>query len=285
MRQPNRTRKVKRSIRLVVETIPVLFRTYLWARRNYHFFRRRQAAKRYFVNYAEYRKASCKRSEGTVEIQTIDGMKVTVRNNMHDAYILAEIFLDKPYMRNINIRSQSTVVDIGGYIGDFSLYAAKCLKARKVVVYEPSPKNFAILQRNIENNNFHDRIVAINMAVSDAEELVMDTDEERDSPAMVSLSESSQGSHLLRIPSVTLAELIRVHGTGTIDLLKLDCEGAEYPILLSAPLEALEKIENIVFEYHEIENFEAKLEAVQDKLKAAGYQLKTEPPYVYATRE
>jgi FkbM family methyltransferase len=176
-------------------------------------------------------------------------------------------------------------VDIGGYIGDFSLYAAKYLKARKVVVYEPSPKNFEILQRNIKNNDFQDRIVAINMAVSDAEGLVMDTDQETNDPAMVSLAYASQGSNLQRIPSVTLTDLIRVHGIDSIDLLKMDCEGAEYPILLSVPLEVLEKIENIVFEYHEIENFEAKLEAVQSKLKAAGFRLKTEPPYVYACRE
>jgi hypothetical protein len=35
------------------------------------------------------------------------------------------------------------------------------------------------------------------------------------------------------------------------DLLKLDCEGAEYGILFNAPPELLQKIQRIVLEFHE----------------------------------
>jgi hypothetical protein len=38
---------------------------------------------------------------------------------------------------------------------------------------------------------------------------------------------------------------------GSIDLLKLDCEGAEYVILMKAPAEILEHIARIVLEYHD----------------------------------
>jgi FkbM family methyltransferase len=273
---------LKRSITRRIETIPVIQRAYWWARRNYHGLRRQRAARRYFIDYGAYREALAMRSDGTVQITAADGLEFTVRRNIDDAYILAEMFLDRPYVRYLNLRSDPVIVDIGGYIADFSLYAVKYLNARKVIVYEPSPKNFAILNRNVVNNDFEDRIEAVNMAVGDVPELILDTDQEDAEPAMVSLSLRSSGQ---RIPCVTLEELMRRHQLDTIDLLKLDCEGAEYPILLSLPLDLLTRIQNIALEYHEVEGFTKKLDAVRQRLIGAGYRLKIEPPYVYAVRQ
>jgi hypothetical protein len=43
---------------------------------------------------------------------------------------------------------------------------------------------------------------------------------------------------------------------------------------LSTPIEAFERIHNIVFPYHKIDGFEHRLEAVEQKLRAAGYVVK-----------
>ena len=46
-------------------------------------------------------------------------------------------------------------------------------------------------------------------------------------------------------------------------------------ILLSAPVEVLRATQNIIFEYHEIDNFAAMLAKVKDRLVAEGFALKT----------
>ena len=86
-----------------------------------------------------------------------------------DASILAEVFLDNCYIRGLSLPDEPVVVDVGGYIGDFAIYAVKRLKARKVVACEPSPRNFALLKRNVAVNRYGDRIQMLNKAVTDGE--------------------------------------------------------------------------------------------------------------------
>jgi FkbM family methyltransferase len=261
------------AIRRFCSRTPVLKVFYSFARSRYHSVRSKSAAKRYFSNYDDYRNALHSEEEGTVEIRTVDGLTITIRKNIWDARILQEIFLDNPYVKDCTLRGDPTIVDIGGYIGDFAIYAAKYLKARQVVVYEPSPKNFVILKRNIQMNHYEDRIVAANMAVSDSTEILMNID----LPDRKQVNVSAYGcedSTLKKVESVTLAGLFELHRLESVDLLKIDCEGGEYDILLSAPLAIFKRIQNIAIEYHEIAGFETKLDAVVSRLKAADYTLK-----------
>lgn len=249
---------------------PILGALYCWARKRYHISKTTKSAKRYFNNFDEYREALENEGDGTVDIRTLDGLIITIRRNLWDARILQEVFLEDPYTLGLSLGVGPTVVDIGGYIGDFALYAVKRLGASKVIVYEPSMKNFAIMARNIENNQYKGRIVAVNMAVSDASEVLMNIDLPDRRQVNVS-AYGTDASFLTRVPSVTLKDLLAAHQLDSVDLLKLDCEGSEYAILLSAPIELFKRIENIVMEYHEIEGFEAKLDAVQIHLRNAGY--------------
>lgn len=51
---------------------------------------------------------------------------------------------------------------------------------------------------------------------------------------------------------VTLTALFAEYDLNCIDLLKLDCEGAEYDILLGAPAEILARVANVLCEFHEV---------------------------------
>jgi FkbM family methyltransferase len=271
-------------IRQTITSVPGLNTVYYWARKNYHELRTRRTAKGYFVDYVAYRQALRHEAPGTVDIRTVDGLTITIRRNLWDARILQEIFLSKPYLQDIQVPPHSTIVDIGGYIGDFSLYAVKLLDADKVVVYEPSPKNFAILKRNIANNHYEDRIIAVNMAVSDADSVMMNIDLPDKNQVNVSAYDPQGAATAFQVPSTTLAGLIAEHHLESIDLLKLDCEGGEYPILLSAAPEVLQRIKNIALEFHEIEGSARLLEDVQAKLRAAGYVLRTHDGDIISAR-
>jgi FkbM family methyltransferase len=264
---------VNRTLRRVITSLPGLNRGFYWARKQYHELRTMRAAKQYFVNYDRYVDALRAKSDGTVDIQTADGLTITIRRNQRDARILQEIFLSKPYDQDLNIPAGATVVDIGGYIGDFALYAARCLNARRVVVYEPSRKNFELLRRNIANNHLDSRVVAVNMAVGDSDVAMMNIDAPDTNQVNVSAYGHRDGAELAPVASRTLSGLIETHELDSIDLLKLDCEGGEYSILLSTPPETLQKAQHIVFEWHSIEGSAELLKAVQAKLVAAGYTL------------
>jgi len=265
---------MKTWIRKSITSVPLLRPAYYWARKHYHELRTHRAARRYFVDFDDYRKALRDEAEGTVDIRTADGLTVTIRRNLWDARILQEIFLSKPYIQDLVIAPNSNIVDIGGYIGDFSLYAVKVLNAARVIVYEPSPKNFELLTRNIANNHYESRITAVNMAVSDADSLMMNIDAPATKQVNVSAYDLQEPTTASAVRCATLAGLMAEHDLQRVDLLKLDCEGGEYPILLSAPPGVLERIRNIAFEYHEVEGFERLLANVQAKLQTAGFILR-----------
>lgn len=238
---------------------------------------------RLFENPDLYVQALYRKGKGPVILRTHDGLNLTIRQNLWDARIVREIFFDKPYIRRFHLPSRPVVVDIGGYIGDFSVYAAKYLEARRVVVYEPIAENFEILKRNVEGNGFGDRITAVNKAVGNAGEIVLNVQKLENDEVHVSAYWYPEAEQR-RIPCDTLPDLLETHRLESVDLLKVDCEGGEYEIFLDAPDRVFDRIRNIVFEYHRIEGYEAKLARILSRLQSAGYALQRDKGIVSAYR-
>ena len=271
------------AVRRFFQSTPLFRNLYGAARTTYHRRRVLRAAGNYFTAPDQYLTAWDREDGKVVDLRTKDGLIITIRQNHMDAMILAEIFLDNCYVTGLHLSDQPIVVDIGGYIGDFALYAVKRLKARKVVVCEPSPRNWSLLKQNIANNHYEDRIEPVNKAVTDGEDVLMNVDASDRSQATISAYGPSALART-RIAGISLASLVEDHDLPEIDLLKIDCEGGEYTILTTTPSEVFKNIRNIVFECHEIEGFEAKLEAVKQRLCGEGYSLKVRASLVFASR-
>lgn len=236
---------------------------------------------RHFKNPHVFFRALKKKGKGIVVLYTRNGLKIMIRQNIWDARIVREIFIDKPYVRYANLPKNPTIVDIGGYIGDFSLFAAKYLSARRVVVYEPTLENFKVLQKNIKINNLHDRIIAVNKAVTNTNnEVSLNVQIKESEEVHVSAYFHSQEESRI-VPSVTMARLMEDHRLETIDLLKVDCEGCEFDIFLGMEAESYSKIQNIVFEFHRIDDYSEKLSLILNKLRSNGYKVQVDQPIAY----
>jgi FkbM family methyltransferase len=216
-----------------------------------------------------------------IDIHTIDGLTITIRKNCGDAMTVSEIFTSNCYVRDLAfpLPNNPVVIDVGGFIGDFALYAVKRLNARRVIVCEPSPKNWALLLRNIANNGYEDRIKPVNKAVTDGRDIMMNIDAPDEAQCMVSAYGES-GQPLSSVPGISLDTLLRDHGVESVDLLKIDCEGGEYEILESSSAEVLSRIRNIVVEFHDL----ARLENMKQRLRDEGYVLHTRAGIVTASR-
>ena len=80
------------------------------------------------------------------------------------------------------------------------------------------------------------------------------------------------GKKTLKTKTVSLKTLFSENKLEKINILKMDCEGAEYDILFNAPAEVIKKIDNIVMEYHNIENH--NVSEIIDFLKKNGFKVK-----------
>jgi FkbM family methyltransferase len=274
---------MKMAVRRLFLGIPVIRGLYQKARKLKNHRRFLKLAQPQFINIDDYRKALELEDGKIVDIHTREGMTISIRRNVVDAGILAETYLDNSYVRGLSLPEHPIVVDIGGFIGDFALYAAKRLNALRVVVCEPSSQNWALLERNVANNHYEDRIELVNKAVTDGRDIRMNVDAPARGQHRVSgyYHSSVEGR---TVPGISLASLVKDHGLTTIDLLKIDCEGGEYDILSATPKDVLNRIGNIVFEYHEIEGYKVKLEHLKKKLCDEGYSLKTHGSLIFASR-
>jgi FkbM family methyltransferase len=272
------------TIRRILTVNSLSRRLYFAARQTYRIRRLARAAGRYFLNGDEF-KSALGAHGGTVlvDLRTADGLTITMRQNYGDAMTLAEVFLGNCYVRDLTLAHNPVVVDVGGFIGDFSLYAVKRLNARRVIVCEPSPRNWALLLKNIANNGYEDRIEPVNKAVTDGGNTMMNIDAPDEYQCMVSAYYPSE-QPLSAVPGISLGELLRDHAVESVDLLKIDCEGGEYAILESSPADVLSRIRNIVFEYHQVDGVWAKLESVKQRLRHEGYALHTRGGLISASR-
>ncbi|MEM5866903.1 MAG: FkbM family methyltransferase [Candidatus Aenigmatarchaeota archaeon] len=163
------------------------------------------------------------------------------------------------------LNEESTFVDVGAYIGFYTIFSAK-LKS-KVISLEPDPRNYKVLLCNVRLAKINNEVVALNMAASDRTGEV---------PFKLSKypSESSMTSYLkpesvfceLNVPTITLDTLLK-----NLGLKKVDVEGAGFKVLKGAQKILAEHKPKIIFEVHKTYEDDNELQAVKF-LKNYGYK-------------
>ncbi len=213
-----------------------------------------------------------------------EGVEFIIRSAM-DVWSVKEAFLDRFYERfGTLVQDGWNIVDIGAGIGEFTLLVAKKHPVNPVFAFEPFHESYNLLKANLELNQV-DNVKAYEMAVwSEAGYVRLDSTPGEPSQFISSEADAStqdpENQHLV-VPAISLADVFSRLGLERCDLLKLDCEGAEYPILLNTPSTVLKKIDRIILEYHDNvgKNTHHKLEKF---LSDHGYQVQITPNYVHA---
>ena len=167
-----------------------------------------------------------------------------------EIWILKESALDRDYERDaVAIEDGWTVMDIGAGLGDFAVRVARERPASRVYAFEPQPDSFALMQENTRMNGVSN-LSAFPEAVSgQAGTLSLFTvtglsGQHRTSGAREDGAE-------VTVPAITLQGALERLPDRRCDFLKVDCEGAEYEILLGASPETLGRIRHLALEYHD----------------------------------
>ncbi len=154
------------------------------------------------------------------------------------------------------------VVDVGANIGVFSLWAERL--GANVTAFEPEPRTFASLVTNVAGRRISPTQAALaGGSVSSVRLYLSDVDSTRNTLVGKEIESGKPLRDFVDVPTVTLAEVV---GSGC-DLLKLDCEGAEFEALRGATDETLRRAQRIILEFH---RFAGSPEAIVDRLEAAG---------------
>jgi FkbM family methyltransferase len=173
-------------------------------------------------------------------------------------------------------RPRDLVVDGGAHVGTFTAMAA--LHAAKVVAVEPTPTTAALLRDNMARNGL-DHVQVVEGALWPTAGTVDLHDNTLSSASSVIGGEATGVS----VPTVTLGQLVEDHGT--IDLLKLDIEGAEFPLLRETPDEVLARVDTIVGEMHLWASDDPDESALVRRLEAAGFTVEVRNLPIHHVRE
>lgn len=236
-----------------------------------------------FSNYWELEMASKVLREGSTTLRLFHGGTIIIRNNLWDAQIVKEVFLERTYTRNLVLRPSPIIIDVGGYIGDFALFSVLCLGAEKVFVYEPVAENYEILSKNIQNNHAEDKIVPFLEAVGYSKQISLNI--EKSACGQIHVSEFFYpGAEHRTVKTTTLSEILSANQLSRVDLLKIDCEGGEYKIIENMTPQDFERINAIVLEHHDIVDATRLRMEMKSTLIKNGYQLKEHSHFLQAVR-
>lgn len=174
----------------------------------------------------------------------------------------------------VDVEPGDTVVDVGAFIGEFSHYAAKT--AQEVVAIEPDPTSAACLRKNIRSQN-----VTVEESAVWKNDGILELEFGKD-PTENSIFGVDRGEirRTEEVPASRLDTLLSKHEIDSVDLLKMDAEGAEP--------EALEGLSN-----HNVRKFAIDCGAERDGkstesdvvegLTDRNYEIKSKDGIVYAS--
>jgi len=178
------------------------------------------------------------------------GYSFRVRSAM-DIWSIKETFLNRFYERHgFKIHVGWTVIDVGAGVGDFTLFVAQVNETR-ILAFEPHPESFVLLSDNLRLNGISN-VEAYSETVSSEEGIhhLGITDGE---PLKTRSHREpfANDANQIQVRSRSFSEIFNSHQLESCDLLKMDCEGCEYDILMYSDVETLLKIKRIVLEYHD----------------------------------
>lgn len=161
-----------------------------------------------------------------------DGFVLAKTLDQTIAFVLVRDGCYEPHLSALlrqHLREGDIFVDVGANIGYFTLLAAACVVPKgHVHSFEPNPRTFEVLRRNVALNRFS-QVTLNDLALSNqAGTLQLYIGPEYIDSGLASMRQTSQSlSETVVCQSITLDEYVANKGIGKIRAVKLDIEGAE----------------------------------------------------------
>jgi FkbM family methyltransferase len=185
---------------------------------------------------------------------------VQLRTNPSDTFTFAEILLRKGYESMLEglRRPATTWVDIGAHVGLATLYASAACPGMRGICLEPVAESAALLRRNIANNGLPFTVVEAAVGDGGAARLFKTgwwsscTTQPEVAALRLGNIRRPEHTHALQselVPTITIGTLLDTCDLDTVDLMKIDAEGAE-AVLFATPEPWMRRVGRICLDLH-----------------------------------
>lgn len=174
--------------------------------------------------------------------------KIIGVGNRKISYLINEIFLNNDYYFSCD-NKRPFIIDCGSNIGFSILYFKHLYPDCEIIGFEANPYTYEVLQKNVLQNNLKN-VKINNLALSNSKsELKFYIDESNYGSLTGSINSNRGGKKELIVNADKLSNFI--NKVDTIDLVKMDVEGAEFNIINDLFNENLiSKVNQYIIEYH-----------------------------------
>ena len=174
------------------------------------------------------------------------------------------------------------IIDIGANVGYFTIFCLSQLKNSKIIAFEPMKRNFAVLSQNLSTINSNPPLI-VNKAVNDTTgSLILKFNNSMSITTSASLFDNSYGMDEEVVETTTLEDIFSGYQLPRIDVLKLDCEGAEYNIIYNTNKNVFAKVNCLALETHKGRSDRESTSALANNISALGFTVKTEKDFIWA---
>lgn len=210
-------------------------------------------------------------------IYQYNGYRIEAPIDSFEPYI--EVFHDKVYDRLSVPKAGDVVIDIGAYVGMYSMKASRLVGQNGLVVsVEPLPSNLVYLKSNLKP---YSNIKIVDKALSN----YVGRSKFYAAPGTEACSLTYKKKDFIKVQVTTLDELVKELELPRVDYIKMDAEGSDLNILKGA-IKTLRKDYPALSLacYHPDLNDVPYSGKVMTYLKGIGYEYITKNGFVYAQR-
>ena len=195
------------------------------------------------------------------------------------ALTFMEVLQEEVYERVYRPVEGDTVIDVGAYVGMFSIKAAQQVRGEgRVYAVEPSQVNYAYLAANAFGN---DTITRVSVALGDCTNYGRLTTSDA-SPCHQLTERRDKGTEEVRIE--TMDDMVARLEIDKVDFIKIDAEGSELKVLQGATNTlGNNRLHLAIAAYHDLDTGEPELPQICELLEGAGFRVQVIKGYVYAT--
>jgi len=160
-------------------------------------------------------------------IAKLYGYKFECRKNTTDILHIIDF---EPETTEFLLNQKGKVfIDVGAHIGRYSIILSKNFE--KVIAIEAEPYNYSQLVKNIKLNNLWNKVIPLNVALTNNDGIVkLNLSEEGSGRHSIVVNHRRGSIEVLGLKLDTVIDLLRIDPKD-IDVIKIDVEGAEYFVL------------------------------------------------------
>lgn len=176
------------------------------------------------------------------------GLNLHYRFNRGDLQSIREVWLDASYTLPFPLQPR-TILDLGANIGMTSLWFQQRYRPAQLLAVECDPDNAAVTRLNYSSNHLPGEVLEAAVGASVGKALFQRSSTSNLGTLVSTTANALSDPRTIEVPTISLPDLLSQFEGQSVDLIKMDIEGAEESVF-SSETEWLNQTQALIIEWH-----------------------------------